>query len=95
MLTTLRFLSKWWAQYLESIGELNQALNHYDDAKDHFAAVRLYAFMGNLNKAAEVATESGDKAACYHLAKQYEMEEKYKEAVQFYGLARAYSSAIR
>ena len=42
-----------------------------------------------------MATESGDKAACYHLARTYEASSEYEKAVIFYTKAHALSSAIR
>ena len=35
------------------------------------------------------------RAACYHLARQLENQERYTEAVQFYGKAQAYTNATR
>ena len=35
------------------------------------------------------------RAACYHLARQLENQERYVEAVQFYGKAQAYTNATR
>ena len=46
-------------------------------------------------KAAEIANASGDKAACYHLARQYENIDNIPEAIHFFSKAQAYSNAIR
>ena len=65
-------LRRWWAQYMESTGEMETALHFYTLAKDHLSLVRVYCYCDNLDKAAEIAGETGDRAACYHLARQYE-----------------------
>ena len=46
-------------------------------------------------QAAEICNETGDKAACYHLARQYENNENFKEAIHFFTRAGAYGNAIR
>ena len=71
-----RAIRKWWAEYLESMGEWEQAMQFYETAKDHFSLVRLLCFNGNLDRAAEVVEESGSKAAAYHLARRLSMENK-------------------
>lgn len=38
---------------------------------------------------------TGDKAACYQLARTYENQDQAKEAIHFYTRAQAYGSAIR
>ena len=46
-------------------------------------------------QAAEICNTSGDRAACYHLARQYENNEQFKEAIHFFTRAGAYGNAIR
>lgn len=46
-------------------------------------------------QAAEICNETGDKAACYQLARTYENQDEGKEAIKFYTRAQAYSNAIR
>ena len=46
-------------------------------------------------QAAEICNETGDRAACYHLARQYEGNDQIREAVHFFTRAGAYGSAIR
>ena len=36
-----------------------------------------------------------DRAACYHLARQYENSDNIKEAIHFFSRAQAYGNAIR
>ncbi|XP_053814088.1 intraflagellar transport protein 140 homolog isoform X4 [Vidua chalybeata] len=88
-------LWKWWAQYLESQSDMESALKYYALAQDYFSLVRVHCFQGNIEKAAEVANETGNGAASYHLARQYESQEDIKQAVHFYSRAQAFNNAIR
>ncbi|XP_028905060.1 intraflagellar transport protein 140 homolog [Ornithorhynchus anatinus] len=88
-------LWKWWAQYLESQADMESALRYYELAQDYFSLVRIYCFQGNIQKAAEIANETGNWAASYHLARQYESQEEIKQAVHFYTRAQAFNNAIR
>ncbi|XP_047485121.1 intraflagellar transport protein 140 homolog [Penaeus chinensis] len=95
MHTKDKSLRRWWAQYLESTGEMETALQFYEAARDHLSLVRVYCYCNNLQKAAEIANETGDRAACYHLARQYENVNMVKEAIHFFTRAQAYGNAIR
>ncbi|XP_005391625.1 PREDICTED: intraflagellar transport protein 140 homolog isoform X1 [Chinchilla lanigera] len=88
-------LWRWWAQYLESQAEMDAALHYYELAQDYFSLVRIHCFQGNIPKAAEIANETGNWAASYHLARQYESQEDVKQAVRFYMRAQAFNNAIR
>uniref|UniRef100_A0A8C9FLA1 Intraflagellar transport 140 n=1 Tax=Pavo cristatus TaxID=9049 RepID=A0A8C9FLA1_PAVCR len=88
-------LWKWWAQYLESQSDLESALKYYALAQDYFSLVRVHCFQGNIQKAAEIANETGNWAASYHLARQYESQDEIKQAVHFYTRAQAFNNAIR
>ncbi|NWI54569.1 IF140 protein, partial [Calyptomena viridis] len=88
-------LWKWWAQYLESQSDMESALKYYALAQDYFSLVRVHCFQGNIQKAAEIANETGNCAASYHLARQYESREDIKQAVHFYTRAQAFNNAIR
>ncbi|CAH6786630.1 Ift140 [Phodopus roborovskii] len=88
-------LWRWWAQYLESQAEMDTALRYYELAQDYFSLVRIHCFQGNIQKAAEIANETGDWAASYHLARQYESQDEVKQAVHFYTRAQAFNNAIR
>ncbi|XP_062955109.1 intraflagellar transport protein 140 homolog isoform X2 [Cynocephalus volans] len=90
-----RTLWRWWAQYLESQAKMNAALRYYELAQDYFSLVRIYCFQGNIQKAAEIANETGNWAAAYHLARQYENQEEVQQAVHFYTRAQAFNNAIR
>ena len=93
--TNDKSLKRWWAQYMESTGEMELALQYYELAEDYLSLVRVYCYCDNLEKAAEIANSSGDKAACYHLARQYENIDNIHEAIHFFSKAQAYSNAIR
>ncbi|KAE8751558.1 hypothetical protein FOCC_FOCC001805 [Frankliniella occidentalis] len=88
-------LIKWWAQYLESTGQMELALKYYEEAGDHLSTVRVLCFQEDYEKAAEVASVSNNRAACYHLARQYEAIDDIQQAVQFFTRAQAYANAIR
>ncbi|KAK2820255.1 hypothetical protein Q5P01_023214 [Channa striata] len=86
---------KWWAQYLESQSDMDSALHFYQCAQDYLSLVRVHCYMGNIQKASEIANDTGDRAASYHLARHYEGHEDIKQAVHFYTRAQAYNNAIR
>uniref|UniRef100_A0A3P8W0R8 Intraflagellar transport 140 n=1 Tax=Cynoglossus semilaevis TaxID=244447 RepID=A0A3P8W0R8_CYNSE len=86
---------KWWAQYLESQSDMDTALLYYERAEDFLSLVRVYCYIGNIQKASEIANETGDRAASYHLARNYEGHDDIKQAVHFYTRAQAYNNAIR
>ena len=49
-------------------------MQFYETAADHYSLVRILCFNGNLERAIEVAEESGSRAAAYHLARRFGME---------------------
>lgn len=81
---------KWWGQYLESIGDMVQALHAYEAAGDCFSQVRVLCFSQQESRAAKLARSSGDKAAAYHMARYYETNEDIENAVAFFIKAQAY-----
>ncbi|KAM9716097.1 intraflagellar transport protein 140 homolog isoform 2-T2 [Menidia menidia] len=86
---------KWWAQYLESQSDMDSALHFYDLAQDYLSLVRVHCYMGNIQEASQIANDTGDRAASYHLARHYEGHDDIKQAVHFYTRAQAYNNAIR
>ena len=70
MVLVCRSIRKWWAEYLESMGDFDMALQFYEAAKDYLSMVRILCFSDNLQRAMRVAEESGCKAAAYHLARK-------------------------
>ncbi|XP_074520074.1 intraflagellar transport protein 140 homolog [Halichoeres trimaculatus] len=86
---------KWWAQYLESQLDMDSALRFYERAQDYLSLVRVFCYMDKIEKASEIANDTGDRAASYHLARHYEGHDDIKQAVHFYTRAQAYNNAIR
>ncbi|KAM4716079.1 intraflagellar transport protein 140 homolog isoform 1-T3 [Anableps anableps] len=86
---------KWWAQYLESQSDMERALQFYERAQDYLSLVRVHCYMGNIQEASQIANNTGDRAASYHLARHYEGHDDIKQAVHFYTRAQAYNNAIR
>ena len=80
---------------MESTGDMDQAVQYYEEAQDYYSLVRVLCFQENLVRASEIASATGDKAACYFLARQNETMGKISEAVHFFSRAQAYSNAIR
>ncbi len=48
-----RALRKWWAQYMESTGEMDTALQFYEAAQDFLSLVRVYCYCGNLERVSQ------------------------------------------
>jgi intraflagellar transport protein 140 len=118
-------LAKWWASYLESIDRLDKAKKFYSKAKDYLSLVRIYCFkvsqlatfilfyylflqislipfsfflliaQGDFQKAAEIVTETGDRASAYHFARQLENQGEFQEAITFYSMSGCYNHSIR
>ena len=86
---------KWWAQYLESNGHFDDALQYYERAEDWLAIVRVLCFRQQLDKASDIINETGDPAAAYHLARQYEAGGYIKEAIHFFQRAQRFNHAVR
>jgi hypothetical protein len=63
-------------------------------ASFYFAKHRVFFFTLCV-QAAKVCNDTGDKAACYYLARQYENQDQIKEAIHFFTRAQAFGSAIR
>ena len=76
-------LTKWWARFCESVGDLERALDAYQAAGDHLSLVRVYCSRGAFDDAARLVEESGDPAAAFHLARTYEARDDVREAVTF------------
>jgi intraflagellar transport protein 140 len=93
--TTDPEMLKWYAQFVESTGDMESAFKIYQKAEDWFSQVRILCFLGQLSRADSVARHSGDKSACYHLARHYENIGKYSDAIQFYTRAQTFGNAVR
>lgn len=82
---------KWWGQYVESQGNMPEALRMYTQAGDVYSQVRILCFMDEESRAAELARSSNDKAAFYHMARYYETSGNIEDAVSFFARSNAYS----
>ncbi|KAI9582059.1 intraflagellar transport protein 140 homolog [Glossina fuscipes] len=86
---------KWWGQYIESSGDMDAALAVYQKAEDWYSQVKILCYLGKISKADAVARQSGNRAACYHLARHYENVGKFQDAIMFYTRAQTFANAIR
>ena len=78
-------LRKWWAQYQEFCGEFEQAEKYYKQCQDYLSLgkshnhfcdifsnqclVRVFCCLDRIDEADKLANETGDHAACYHMAR--------------------------
>ncbi|VDK41143.1 unnamed protein product [Taenia asiatica] len=90
-----RELHHWWARSLEAKGRLKEAELYYSRVKDYVSLVRVYCCEGIEEAALELCNETGDAAACYHLARQMEAKGDVDRAIQLFTRARAFSCAVR
>ncbi|XP_025195129.1 LOW QUALITY PROTEIN: intraflagellar transport protein 140 homolog [Melanaphis sacchari] len=88
-------LLKWWAQYLEGNGNMDDAIKYYQQANDDLSTVRIFCYLGHMEQAAQICMNTSNKAACCHLARSYEMQGLYEDAIKMYVDATAYVNAIR
>ena len=80
---------------MESNGHFDDALQYYERAEDWLAIVRVLCFRQQLDKASDIINETGDPAAAYHLARQYEAGGYIKEAIHFFQRAQRFNHAVR
>ncbi|KAI6178923.1 hypothetical protein M3Y98_00554400 [Aphelenchoides besseyi] len=90
-----RELYRWWARYLESVGDLDGARNYYKYADDFLAVIRILCYDGRIEEATEVVNRSDDRAAAFHLARYFEANSDFEQAVHFFTKASSYNTAIR
>ena len=88
-------LFKWWAQYCESNRDLERASRFYERAGDSLSMTRVACFNGDFEGAKAIVRDSGDKAAAYHLARQFEAAQDIQQAITYFSRAETYSHAIR
>ncbi|XP_028177107.1 intraflagellar transport protein 140 homolog [Ostrinia furnacalis] len=87
-------LITWWGHYLESIGDLEGALEAYARANDHGEQTRLLCHMERIDEAEKLCHK--DPASMYQMARYLEMQaDKTESAVKMYIKCGAVSSAIR
>ncbi|KAI6196728.1 Intraflagellar transport protein [Aphelenchoides besseyi] len=90
-----RELYRWWARYLESVGDLDGARNYYKYADDFLAVIRILCYDGRIEEATEVVNRTDDRAAAFHLARYFEANSDFEQAVHFFTKASSYNTAIR
>ncbi|KAE9332040.1 Intraflagellar transport protein [Phytophthora fragariae] len=90
-----RDLLIWWAQFQESQGQFDGAVESYQRAKDYLSIVRVLCFKKDFQAAAKVAQTSGNRAAAYHLARQFEAHNEISNAIHFFASGGCYNHAIR
>lgn len=90
-----RELYKWWAQYLESGSDIENAMHFYELANDWLSLTRLLCFTGTIDKAILLTEKVDDKASAYHLARAFEDIREPTKAIYFYTKASAFGNGIR
>ena len=73
-LPNLRDVHKWWAEYLESVGDSEGALQYYESAEDYYSMIRVLHYTGHTERAIQLVEETTCKAGAYHLARQLSQE---------------------
>ncbi|CAF1117485.1 unnamed protein product [Didymodactylos carnosus] len=85
----------WWGRYFESRGKVEEALGCYRKANDNLSLCRLLCDNDQPTKAIELCADTGDKAACYHMARYFEKKGDHKQAIAYFQQASAISNAMR
>ncbi|KRZ24282.1 Intraflagellar transport protein -like protein [Trichinella pseudospiralis] len=90
-----KYTLDWWAQFLESRGQLDEAMKAYTKANDICSVIRILCHQGNTKEAINLAETTNDRSAYYQLARHFESTNAKDQALQFFISAEAYISAIR
>ncbi len=98
------YLTRWWGQYCESLGDISNALNAYEKAKDYYNLVRLLCYTGETEKAKALInslsndttneTNTTKDAAMLHLGRHLESVNPI-ESINYYLPCGAIKHAIR
>lgn len=88
-------IKNWHAQYIESTGDMEGALQLYEQAKNTLAMTRLLCYFGREDEVSELVSRTNHSASAYHLAAHYESKNNAMQAIHFYTIAKAYTNAIR
>lgn len=86
---------KWWAQYLESVHDMDGSLKYYTAADDTLSLVRVYCYMEEVETARNLVEKTQSTAAAYHLARHLENQDQIPEAIKYYSMSECYNNAIR
>nr|CCA15523.1 intraflagellar transport protein 140 putative [Albugo laibachii Nc14] len=85
----------WWAHFEESQGHFDLARDAYKRAKDYLSVVRVLCIENEFQQAVQIVKKSGNRAAAYHLARQFEAINDIGSAIHFFAFGRCYNHAIR
>ena len=88
-------LRQWWAQYQEFCGEFEEAEKYYHECQNYLSLARVFCCLDRVEDADRLANETGDPAACYHMARYHETAGDVKKAIHFFTRASAYNNVIR
>lgn len=88
-------LYKWWAQYLEGQGMIQESLQMYREAHDYGSCVRLFCAVGDMQAATKIAMQSSDPQACFTIAKFLQDEGNIADAILYYSKSGRLAHAIR
>ncbi|CAK9817048.1 Intraflagellar transport protein 140 homolog [Anthophora quadrimaculata] len=88
-------ITNWHAQYIESTGDMEGALQLYEQAKNTLAMTRLLCYFGREDEVSDLVSRTNHAASAYHLAAHYESKNNVAQAIHFYTIAKAYTNAIR
>ncbi|KOC69370.1 Intraflagellar transport protein 140 like protein [Habropoda laboriosa] len=88
-------IKNWHAQYIESTGDMEGALQLYEQAKNTLAMTRLLCYFGREDEVSDLVSQTNHAASAYHLAAHYESKNNMAQAIHFYTIAKAYTNAIR
>ena len=47
---SFRALHRWWAQYMESTGDMEAAVRYYEKSQDFFSLVRVHCYCSDMQK---------------------------------------------
>uniref|UniRef100_A0A0N4ZH95 ANAPC4_WD40 domain-containing protein n=1 Tax=Parastrongyloides trichosuri TaxID=131310 RepID=A0A0N4ZH95_PARTI len=88
-------LLSWWGQYLETQGKQEMAITYYEQGGSYKDVVRILIDNDDIEKAIECVDLSKDNSSAFVLAKYFEENELYREAVEYFTKAKAFGNAIR
>ena len=86
---------KWWAKYLESNERYDKAKKYYAKAEDFLSVVRILCFKGDFESAFAIVSETNDRAAAYHIARQLEQRGEKDTAIEYFSKSGCYNHSIR
>ncbi|KAI3658438.1 hypothetical protein MP638_007540 [Amoeboaphelidium occidentale] len=86
-------MEQWWAKYAESQGSLEEARDLYEKCKNYESLVRVLCKLGEIEKATEVAISAESKPACFQLAKYFNSQGDFSNAVKYFGKASCFHHA--